>query len=195
MPDKINLNKMMGRLLMDEFVEFSIDEDIDYNEDINYNNEKFKSVMHYIINKSCLNTNVERTAIYTLLYFADFDFYELYERSMTGETYIRKPIGSVPIHFTNAKNELINEGKIKEKTITYYKYEYSSLKEPDTSLLNNEDLTVIKDTINKLSNMTINELSNYNKGDLPWRVAENKDELGYEFVFYRNPEYSIREYD
>ena len=43
--------------------------------------------------------------------------------------------------------------------------------------------------------MSAKEISNYSHGDLPWRIAETNAELDYEYVFYRDPEYIVREYD
>lgn len=168
------------------------------NEDIKYSPNKFKAMIHYIINKCGLNHNVGRTVIYKLLYFSDFDFYELYEKPISGERYIRKPQGPIPTHFLELKNELIEEGKIKETRtpiINYFKYNYSSMKTPDISLLNKAEITVIDDTINKISTMNSGQISDYSHGDLPWRIAEDNEELDYEYVFYRDPEYSVRDYD
>ncbi len=150
------------------------------------------------MNKCGLCHNVGRTVIYKLLYFSDFNFYEIYEVPITGERYLKKPNGPVSSHFIDLKNELINEGKIKEdieKVISYNRYRYTSLKEPDISCLNKNEIEIIDDTINKISNMSAKEISDYSHGDMPWKVAENNEELDYEFVFYRDPEYVVREYD
>ena len=107
-------------------------------------------------------------------------------------------MGPVPIHFRDAINELINEGKIsekQEKVIDYSKYKYSSLKEPNLDILFNNELQVINDTINKLSNLLSKKISEYSHGDIPWKIAENEEPINYEAVFYRDPEYSVREYD
>jgi len=79
---------------------------------VNFEIEKFKEVLHYIIGRCGHQDNVGRTVLYKLLYFSDFDFYELYEESITGETYRKLPIGPVPEHFEMALNELEKEGKI-----------------------------------------------------------------------------------
>ena len=168
------------------------------NEGIEYYPEKLKSAIHYIINKCGLNRNVGRTVIYKLLYFSDFNFYELYEIPITGEKYIKKPNGPVSPNFMDLKDELINEGKIKEdseKVISYKRYRYTSLKKPDISCLNDDEISIIDDTINRISSMSAKEISDYSHGDMPWKVAENEEELDYEFVFYRNPEYVVRKYD
>lgn len=51
------------------------------------NKEKAKQVILYFLNK-CGNMSQEKLEL--LLYFADFDFYEKYGKSITGMTYIKK---------------------------------------------------------------------------------------------------------
>ena len=122
----------------------------------------------------------------------------MYEIPITGEKYIKKPNGPVSPNFMDLKDELINEGKIKEdveKVINYRRYRYTSLKKPDISCLNGEEISIIDDTINRIPSMSAKEISDYSHGDMPWKVAENDEELDYEFVFYRNPEYVVRKYD
>ena len=168
------------------------------NEGITYNSEKFKSMIHYIISRCELKNNFARVVLYKLLYFSDFNHYELYEKPISGETYIRKPRGPIPTHFQNAIKELVSEGKVNEEygyEVDYKKYKYSSLKSPNLSCLSSKELQVIDDTINKLSNLYSKPISHYSHEDTPWRIAKNNEPLNYEAVFYRNPEYSVREYD
>ncbi|WP_407416157.1 Panacea domain-containing protein [Methanobrevibacter sp.] len=168
------------------------------NNNIIYNPEKFKSMVHYIISRCEFMDNFGRVVLYKLLYFSDFDNYELYEKAISGETYICKRMGPVPSHFLSAVSQLVEEGKIKESSevvINYPKYKYSSLKEPDTSLLSGEELQVIDDTINRISHFLSKEISEYSHGDIPWRLANEGEPLNYESVFYRDPEYSVRDYD
>ena len=168
------------------------------NNNIIYDNNKFKAMIHYIISRCEKNDNLGRVLLFKLLYFSDFDNYELYEKSISGEIYIRKRMGPVPSHFYNAKDELINEGKINESTqlvINYPKYKYSCLTKPDISLLSPKEIQVIDDKINKFSHFLSKEISEYSHGDLPWRLANEGEALNYESVFYRKPEYSVREYD
>lgn len=168
------------------------------NERIVYNKEKFKGMLHYIISRCGCNANVGRTVIFKLLYFSDFDFYELYEKSLSGEKYVHKSQGPVPFHFHEAKNELLNEGKIKEEkelVINFPRYRYSSLEQVDMSLFDDNEIDVINNTINKMAHMLSGQISDYSHGDIPWRLTNEGEELDYESVFYRDPEYSVREYD
>lgn len=74
------------------------------NEGINYYPKKLKSVIHYVINKC----NVKRTEICGILYFSDFNFYELYEVPITGERYIKKPDGFISSNFIDLKKRTNN---------------------------------------------------------------------------------------
>lgn len=163
-----------------------------------YNQEKFKAMIHYIISKCEAKDNLGRVVLFKLLYFSDFDNYEKYECSITGETYIRQRMGPVPKHFKKAIRELINENKVNEKSeliINYHKYKYSSLVKPNINVFSSDELEVINDTINRISHYSSREISEYSHGDIPWRIAKEGEPLNYESVFYREEEYSVREYD
>ncbi|MDR0900130.1 MAG: SocA family protein [Methanobrevibacter sp.] len=162
------------------------------------NKEKMKQVIHYIVHRCQDKPNFGKTVLYKLMYFSDFNHYEIYETSITDETYIKKRNGPTPDHFDVCCDELRNENKIdneKVPVISYHRDRYFSLNEPNTSLLSKEELEVIDDVINNLSHMNASQISDYSHGDKPWRVAEFLQPLNPEFVFYRDDEYSVREYD
>jgi len=162
------------------------------------NNDKMKEFIHYIIYKCQDKPNFGKTVLYKLMYFADFNHYELYERLITDETYVKRKWGPIPEHFDECCNELKKEGKIKNELVQVISHDrdwYSSLKEPNISLLTDNELKVIDDVIIKLSDMNAAEISNYSHGDKPWRVAKLYESLDPEFVFYRNEKYSVRVYD
>ena len=131
---------------------------------MDFNKEKFKEVLHYIINECGTKKNVGKTVLYKLLYFSDFNFFELYEKSMTNESYRKLPRGPAPIHFDVAVKELIDEGKInmttKNISLGRVMYNYSSLKKPSIKL-SEDELFVINEVINELSYMNANQISEY----------------------------------
>lgn len=168
------------------------------NENITFNKNKFKTMLHYIIYKCNSKKNIGKVVLFKLMYFSDFNFYELYEKPITGEIYIRKDKGPYSTDFEDIKEELIYEKKIKEtqkKVYDYPKYHYHSLKKPDTSIFNEKELNIINKTISELSHMNGTEISEYSHGDIPWKIAEYGEELEYESVFYRDPQYSVRVYN
>lgn len=165
---------------------------------MNFNKDKFKNVLHYIIYKCGLRHNVGKTVLFKLLYFSDFNFFELYEKSLTNESYRKLSRGPAPIHFDLAIDELINEKKIKvnvkELSSGKVMYNYSSLMDPLLNL-KEEELIVIDDVINELSHMNAKQISEYSHGDMPWKATEENQIIDYGFVFYRDSKYVKREYD
>ena len=160
-----------------------------------------KQLIHYIISKCDCKKNVGTTVLCKLLYFSDFNHYEIYEKSITDNTYFRYPQGPYFPDIKDLTEELIAEKKINVSRkfaflgADYPISSYSPLKSPDLSLLNSNELKVIDSVIDKLSHMNANEISEYSHGDKPWRVTDEGEELEYEFVFYRDEKYSVRVYD
>ena len=164
---------------------------------MDFNKEKFKKLLHYIIGRCGDEGNVEKSVLCNLLYFSDFNFFELYEQSLTDETYRKLPHGPVPAHFDVAIDELAKEGKIKATGNISSQMpinDYASLKEPQLDFTP-EELLVIDDVISELGNMNANQLIEYAQGDMPWKATDDNEIMDYGFVFYRNPEYVKREYE
>jgi hypothetical protein len=43
--------------------------------------------------------------------------------------------------------------------------------------------------------MSATRISDYSHEDLPWQATETGNIIDYELVFYRTPEFSVREYE
>lgn len=54
------------------------------------------------------------------MYFSDFDYYELYEESLTGETYIKIEKSPTPSHFDQNIKELELKGKIGRQDSVFF---------------------------------------------------------------------------
>lgn len=164
---------------------------------MDFNKEKFKKLLHYIICRCCEKDNVEKSVLYNLLYFSDFNFFEISEQSLTNESYRKLPHGPAPTHFDTAIKELIHEGNVDVETINIsLKREipiYSSLKIPKLDF-SDEELAIIDDVISELGNMNATEIREYVQGDMPWKATDENQIIDYGFVFYRNPEYVKRNY-
>lgn len=161
------------------------------------NLEKFREVLLYILNKIGSKPNIGETVIYKLLYFIDFDFYEKYEEQLIGATYIKNNYGPTPLEFTEIVNKMIEDKeieKIKSEYFTYPQVKYLPLRRPDLSKLKANEIEVINQVLDRLSDMNAVQISEYSHNDVPWLVAEDKEYIEYESVFYRKTPYSVREY-
>ena len=165
--------------------------------DSSFNSKKFKQVLEYIISKTSCLPNVGKTVIWKILYFVDFDFYELYEQNFTGENYFKLEHGPAPKHFDQIIDELIVEGKVKVIETSYGQYtqtRYIPLIEPDLSLLNGNELQYLENEIVKYSHLNATQISDTSHKDMPYRATEDMKEIDYELVFYRESLTSVREY-
>lgn len=162
-----------------------------------YNPDKLKEVLHFIIHKCWQLENVGKTVLFKLLYFSDFDHYELYEKSITGETYKKLPFGPAPSHFDKIITELIKEKKVR-KIGTQFRgkdqQKFICLQEPKLSQLSAEEIQVVDKVISRLASMNATQISAYSHGDMPWKSAKDGEVLDYEMVFYRSDTYGVREY-
>lgn len=161
------------------------------------NRDKFKQVLLYLVEKCGAKPNVGESVIYKLLYFADFNFYELYEENLTGESYRKISYGPAPCHFKEIVEEMINNKELKKMTVEYFgktQKKYIPQVKYDLGKLNARELEVIDDVINRLSSMNALAIEDYSHNDIPWQVAEDKEIIDYETVFYRKPAYSVRTY-
>ncbi len=162
------------------------------------NLEKFKEIFLYILNKVGSKPNVGETVIYKFLYFIDFDFYEKYEEQLIGATYLKNKYGPTPLEFRKIVNRMIENKeimKVKDNYFTYPQTKYLPLRKPDLSKLKANEMEVINEVLNKLSEMNAAQISKYSHNDVPWLTTVNGETIEYESVFYRNPPYSVREYD
>jgi len=163
-----------------------------------FNKEKFREVLHYIISRTGDEENVGKTVLFKILYFSDFDFYELNEKPITGEVYKKITHGPAPIHFDEVVEELIKDKKVEKitKSVKGFKdnlMKYISLVKPSLSLLNIDEKTQIDKIIQRLTAMDgARQVSSYSHGDMPWKATEDMEEIDYEFVFYRDGVYSVR---
>ena len=166
--------------------------------DSEFNIEKFKQVLHYIIRQCGSLENVGKTVLFKILYFIDFDYYELYEEKLTGEQYRKLPLGPGPIHFEEAIKELEGEGKIERFAITsgnFLQQKFISLEYPSTESLNRKELQLIGDDIDIYSHMTARRISEFSHKDIPYKATKDEDIINYEKVFYRDSIFSVREYE
>jgi transcriptional regulator with XRE-family HTH domain len=160
---------------------------------------KFKEVLLYILNQVGGRPHVGETVLYKLLYFIDFDFYEKYETQLIGATYLKNHYGPTPVEFQSIVDEMIRQGEIEKVSgSTYFQYpqtKYLARRPPQTELLQGHEIELIDNVLHRLGYMNASEISSYSHHDVPWLVTEDSATIEYETVFYRTPEFSMREHE
>jgi transcriptional regulator with XRE-family HTH domain len=161
------------------------------------NIDKFKEVLLYVLKKVGNYPNVGQTVIYKLLYFIDFDFYELYEEQLTGAVYMKNVHGPTPVDFAKVVKNMERNGELAEFKVVYHGNEqtkYSPLRLPDLSYFSATELDHVNKELEKHGDKSASQLSELSHRDIPWIAARERGIIPYEAVFYRTPETSVRDY-
>lgn len=161
--------------------------------------EKFKQILLYILKKVGGKPNIGMTALYKLLYFIDFDYYEKFEDQIMGLCYIKNHFGPTPIIFEKVIQEMIDDNLIEPIKSKYYQHEQKKFLtnpaiEPNLTILNGKEKEHIDWELRRLSDLNATMLSNLSHQDVPWISAEEGKPIDYESVFYRTKETSVRDY-
>ena len=212
--DILELQKLslVLRFSLDDFMskDFSASKDVDGKEEIKVKKEeerisvptlqvnKFKNVLLYILERCAGKPNVGETVLYKLLYFSDFNYYELYEEHLTGAKYRKLPFGPVPQKLDTIINQMIDKRQLQRVKTEYHGYpqtRYLPLEKADLTELRASEKDVIDRVIEQMSDWSAAMLSSYSHGDKPWKASIDGEEINYELAFYRRPPYSIRVYE
>ncbi|MEA4936303.1 MAG: DUF4065 domain-containing protein [Paludibacter sp.] len=158
---------------------------------------KFKNVLLYILEKCAGKPNVGETVLYKLLYFADFNYYELYEEHLTGAKYRKLPYGPVPQKLDTILNQMIDAGQLQRFKTDYFGLQqtrYLPLTKANLTELKASEKEVIDRVIEQMSDWSASAISNYSHKDMPWLASKEGDEINYELAFYREAPFSVRNY-
>ena len=211
--DVIELQKLSWvlKFSLDDFVsdDFSVSKELD-NESVDKTTQsqervstpklqvdKFKNILLYILSQCAGKPNVGETVLYKLLYFSDFNYYELYEEHLTGATYRKLPYGPVPQKIDLVISQMIDEGQLQRVKTDYHGYpqtRYLPLVKTDLTQLKASEKEVIDRVIKQMGDWSATAISNYSHKDMPWMATKEGEVVSYELAFYRDVPYSVRNY-
>lgn len=153
------------------------------------NEEKYKNVILFFANKVQNNT-LGKLKMMKLLYFLDFDFFEKYGKSVTGDDYLRFENGPVPRMAEKFLKEMDgNEIKINKRKIgAGYndQHHISPLQEFNINLFTKEEILMMEEIADKWEKFSGAEIKNASHGEAPWIATKPNDVIDYNLTYYRN---------
>lgn len=123
----------------------------------------------------------------SILYFIDFNYYEIYGTLLTKETYIKSKKGIKPKHFIEVTQDLIDKNKLFLRKEPYYNrtiHRYYLTIIPQAKF-SEKELEIINLNINKLINHNASSIAKYIRNDAPFSIADLGENIDCKHVFSR----------
>lgn len=160
--------------------------------------QKFMQVLLYILERCAGKPNVGETVLNKLLYFSDFNYYELYEEAMTGASYRKLAYGPVPQRMDVILNHMVEHQmlqRVKAEHRGYPQTRYLPLHRADLRQLKASEKEVIDRVIDQMGDWSATAISDWSHHDMPWKATADGEEIDYELAFYREAPFSVRNYE
>jgi uncharacterized phage-associated protein len=160
--------------------------------------QKFKNILLYILEHCAGKPNVGETVLYKLLYFSDFNYYELYEEHLSGAEYRKLPFGPVPHQIESIINKMIEQQQVQRIKTEYHGYpqtRFIPLIKPNLKEIRASEKDIIDKVVEQFSDWSAATISDYSHQDMPWKATSDGEIIDYELAFYREPPFSVRNYE
>lgn len=168
--------------------------------DFDFEPNKLKNVILYILEKCGGKPNLGETVLYKLLYFVDFDCFEKTGRPVTGLNYVNRQFGPVPAleEYCTVVTEMQGANQLKIFSQDYYGWvqkRYVALTNYEEGSLSLREVVIIDSVINRLSDMSAKKIEDYVHEDAPWKLTKEKQIIPYHLAFDRKSPYAQVDHD
>lgn len=158
------------------------------------NKKKYQNTILYLCQK--LGGKIKgKKKLAKLLYFVDFDFYEKYQKAITGDTYKALPMGPFPVELEEittemSKKNLLDVESVKEREGYLSTETYSCISDPDISLFNADELKMLNRIVIKYGHLNGKQLEELTHAEAPYIATKLKEKIPYELSFYRGTDFT-----
>jgi transcriptional regulator with XRE-family HTH domain len=159
---------------------------------------KLETVILYITGKCGALPKMDVNLLSNLLYFCDFDHYELHEEQLTGLSYTKQAFGPSPANIKEILSKMEEDGKLQR-----FKGRYNGIPlikylpgvEANLLKLSAAEKEVIDHVLGKFAHWPARALNAYSREEIPYKATKQGEVIHYELAFYRKPPYAVRIYD
>lgn len=160
------------------------------------NKEKYQEVILYLCQK--LGGEIKgKKKLAKLLYFADFDNYEKYGTSITGDTYYALPMGPFPTTLDKTVQSMKKNNGLMTQSVEEYGPDYAPTEIyrctkvcPKPTHLSTQEKQMLDRVVKKYGGLTGTQLQDLTHAEAPYTAAKANEEVPYEFTYYRGTDFS-----
>jgi uncharacterized phage-associated protein len=152
------------------------------------NEKKYQGVILYLAQK--LGGEIKgKKKLAKLLYFVDFDFFEKFQKTITGDVYKALPMGPFPVTM-----ERVITGMTKEKKLTvklekernnYNPTEIYKAKDNPKEIFSKDEQKILDRVVLKYGHLTGKQLEDLSHAEAPYIGTAPNQEIAFELAFYR----------
>lgn len=142
--------------------------------------QKLENLILYFLKNA---SNVSKTKLAKLLYYADFGYYKEHFQTITGTRYINLDFGPCPENLEMLSAKM----KTAKKIIATRQKRYDVLSNavaPDMTLFSANEKRFIKKVLNEYGDKTAKELTEKSHDEFPWKATKPYDEIPYALAQY-----------
>ncbi len=131
-----------------------------------------------------------------LLYFADFDFFEKYQKSITGDIYNAYPKGPLPSALSEIVDQLVSKKMLSVESVREWGEDYAPTEifkcigDPDTTVFDDKELKMLDRIVKRYGGLNGEQLAELSHAEAPYAATEPYQEIPYEFTYYRGTDFS-----
>ena len=138
----------------------------------------------------CKDTEVPKTKLNKLVFYADFKHFKDYTNSITGAKYAHLPFGPAPDNYQIFVAALLDEEKsiaIEEVSFGDYTGEYlRAVKEPMLSIFSTTEIKVLATVKEKFTEFTATKISELSHQERGFQETRNGELISYDYAQYLN---------
>lgn len=141
--------------------------------------EKFKALVHFMVEECKTEpAKLGATRLNKALWFADVVSFKLNGVSITGDKYVKRQNGPVPLHILETLRQLEREGKIKirEPEQQFDVRKFFSLDAPNTDALSENEKALAQSVLEAVCSHSATAISEMSH-DVIWHVARIGEEI------------------
>lgn len=153
------------------------------------NTKKYKNTILFFANK-IRNGTLGKLKLMKLLYYADFDSFEKYGHSITGDEYLRFENGPIPRMAEKMLKSMngLEIKIVKRKMGGQYsdQQHIESNKDFNVNAFSKEELMMLEEISDKWEKFSGAEMKMATHGEAPWIATKPNRVIDYNLAYYRN---------
>lgn len=149
--------------------------------------EKYRQAILYFLH-ACDNQHLGAVKLMKLLYYLDFDHFERFRSSVTGDVYRRFPHGPLPSAASDVLDKMVLDGDIVPEVVArgdFKQQRYDAQEHPDLSVFSESERLVLEEVAKTWAQAPSKAIEDASHLELPWQITGEYDEIPYRLAFHR----------